>query len=147
MFPKLLQPKFLFVDILILVILFVPFCFYLRAMQKALASVSKENRKMPPSEVWITAIPVFGAIWHFFVVNAIADSLRLEFLKYNILLKNPRPTFNLGFTASLLATGSVIPTIGIVLFVAALVCGIIYWVQVNDCINRIELVRKRNTGY
>lgn len=102
---------------------------------------------MPPAQIWITAIPVYGAIWHFFVVNAMADSIRLEYLKNNLILTKPRPTFGMGFATSLLSACSVIPQIGAVCFIAALVCGIIYWVQVIDCKNRIELARHRNAGY
>lgn len=143
MFPNLFQRTFLFVDIIIVLLVLIPFCIYLRSLQKTLEFISPENRKMPPARVWITAIPIYGAIWHFFVVNAMADSLRLEFLKNNIRLKTPRPTYQMGLTTSLCAASSVIPQMGMVFLFAALVCWIIYWVQVGECRNKIEHARMR----
>ena len=49
-----------------------------RSMQ-ALAETSKRNRKMEPGMVWLSLVPLFGAVWLFLVVNRTADALDDEF--------------------------------------------------------------------
>jgi hypothetical protein len=53
--------------------------FHLMTCYKALSAVSPGNRDMEPAMIFLVFIPLFGAIWNFFIVLRLASSLRKEF--------------------------------------------------------------------
>jgi hypothetical protein len=111
----------------------IPFIFYLITLQDALKAVSPENRRMAPANVWLLFIPLFNAIWIFFVVDAIASSFKQEYDKYGIFSEG-KPTYGIGLAMAIIQICSVvIPFAGLAWFV----CWIIYWVKVNECKNEI----------
>lgn len=52
---------------------------HLMAAYKALNAVSEDNRDMQPGMVFLIFIPLFGPIWHFFIIFRVASSLQKEF--------------------------------------------------------------------
>ncbi len=116
----------------------IPVIFYLLTLQKTLKAVSPENRKMPPSNVWLVLIPFFGLVWQFIIVNRIADSLKAEFEKRNIKVEEDRPGYSIGLAYCILYCCGIIPFLGILAAIAGLVCWIIYWVKIADYKNKLE---------
>ncbi len=88
------QPSvFQFIFLLLFII---PVIFFLRSLQNTLKIISRENRKMSPSNVWLILIPVFGIAWQFMVVSKIADSIKAECTRLNIPVNESRPTYIIG---------------------------------------------------
>ena len=108
----------------------IPLIFYLITLQNTLKEVSSENQKMPPSNVWLILIPLFGMVWGFIVVNRIADSLKAEFSKRNVQVDEDRPGYSIGLTYCILICCSIIPVLGGLAGIGGLVCWIIYWVKI-----------------
>ena len=52
---------------------------YLIAMYTALRRVSSHNRMVQPWQIWLTLIPVLGALWHLLIAVGIPESFRNEF--------------------------------------------------------------------
>ena len=104
---------------------------YLLTLQNTLKEVSVENQKMPPGQVWLTLIPLFGIVWIFIVVNRIADSLAAEFTKRNITDQDARPGYSIGITYCILNCCGIIPFVGALASLGGLVCWIIYWVKMS----------------
>lgn len=120
----------LLVVIIAIAIGLIPMIFYLLTLQNTLKEVSPENQKMPPSNVWLVLIPLFGLVWNFIIVNRMADSLAAEFAKRNIPVDEERPGYSIGLTYSILFCCSIIPVLGGLASLAGLVCWIIYWVKI-----------------
>ena len=116
----------------VVLIALIPTIFYLLTLQNTLLKVSPENRKMPPGQVWLTLIPLFGIVWRFIVVNKIADSLQAEFAKRNIRVKEARPGAEIGIAYCVLSVCGIVPFLGPFCALAALVCWIIYWVRIHE---------------
>lgn len=129
--------NFSVIEIILIVLVFgvtsiLPMIFYLLTLQNTLNEVKHENRKMQPKQVWLTLIPLFGIVWHFIVVNNIADSLKKEFQQQNINVEEERPGIGVGLAFCTLACCSIIPFLGFLTSVAALICWIIYWVKISN---------------
>ena len=112
-----------------IVLAFVPFIFFLITLQKTMNVISVENRKMPPSNVWLMLIPLFNIVWQFIMVSKIAESVTEECIKLNIHTKESKPTYNSGLTWNICNLIAFIPIIG---GLAALLTFILYWVKVNE---------------
>jgi len=119
-------------------IILIPTIFYLLTLQNTLKEVSPENRKMPPSNVWLLLIPLFSTVYYFFVVGYIADSLKAEFAKRNIASTEDRPGYSLGLTICILGCVGWIPYIGTLASLVYLVCWIIFWVKIAGYKNLLE---------
>jgi hypothetical protein len=120
----------LFVGTLIgFAIFLVPAIFYLLTLQKTLNRCSPENRAMAPGMVWLMLIPLFNIVWNFFVVINVAKSLGAEFQKRGIT-EEANPGQKLGMIMCILTVCGIIPILGILCSLGALVCWIIYWVKV-----------------
>jgi hypothetical protein len=108
----------------------IPFILFLLTLQKTLQTISPENRKMPPGNVWLMLIPLFNIVWQFIVVSRIADSLRDECLRLNIPVNEQRPTHAIGLTYCICnIVSGLIPIFGPL---AALTIWIMYWIKVNQ---------------
>ena len=115
--------------LIVVAILLIPFIFYLLTLQKALNRCAPENRAMAPGLVWLMFIPLFNMIWHFIVVINIAKSLGAEFQKRGIA-EEPKPGQTVGMVMCILNVCGIIPLLGILCSLGALVCWIIYWVKI-----------------
>lgn len=112
--------------------------FYLLTLQNTLKELSIENQKMPPGNVWLMLIPVFGLVWGFIVVNRIADFLKAEFAKRNIQVAEDRPGYSIGITYCILYACSIIPVLGALAVIGGLICWIIYWVRIADYKTKLQ---------
>lgn len=156
-----------FWPIFILVAFVVPAVFFLLAQYTTLKTISPANREISPSEVWFQLIPVFNLYWQFVVVTRIADSL----LKEQVLLESQddsilgipdfdaveaignRPTYKIGITWCTLFLLDVIMArlqwivvdnaiIRGLLGLSAMICWIIYWVELVKNKRKILQLRK-----
>lgn len=124
------DPSFMLTVLLVvIVIVLIPYIFYLLTLQKALSRVSEPNREMTPGLVWLNLVPIFSLGWQIYTVIKISNSLRKEYAKRNIQEQGSFG-YGIGLAFSILAIVSIIPYIGTVAGLAALVCWIIYWVQI-----------------
>ncbi len=126
------------IAIVAILIFLIPFVFYLITLQNTLKTISPENRKMAPANVWLLFIPFFNWIYHFIVVNNIADSIRAEALVKNVPLSESRPGAGIGITMCALQLCSIIPFFGSLASLGFLVCWIIYWVKINNYKNQLK---------
>lgn len=108
---------------------------YLITLQNTLTEVSAENRKLNPGQVWLLLIPFFGIVWQFIIVNRIADSLKSEFAKRNILLDEDRPGYSIGLATCILFCCGFLLSF---LFIGSLVCWIIYWRKISDYKRKLQ---------
>ena len=104
--------------------------FYLLTMQKALTLAGKEHRRMEPGMVWLMLIPLFGLVWQFFIVNNVSEAVRSWAAAHDKDVADGGRT--LGLTACILACCGIIPLLGILASIAALVCMILWWVKVSN---------------
>jgi hypothetical protein len=117
---------------------FIPKIFYLLTIQNTFKKISLENRKMQPSLVWLSLIPIFGLIWQFIIVNNLADSLKAEFIRNNIENKENRPGIAVGLTFCILNCISIIPFIGILTSIIGIIFWIIYWVKISGFKTKLD---------
>jgi hypothetical protein len=115
--------------LIVFAIFLIPFIFYLLTLQKALNNCAPENRAMQPVMIWLLLIPCFSLIWHFFVVINLSKSLAAEFRARGIA-EEPEPGKVIGLVMCGLACAGLIPIIGGLFGLGALVCWIIYWVKI-----------------
>jgi hypothetical protein len=127
---------FITVMLVTIAVLLLPAIFYLLTLQKALTRCSPENRGMAPGMVWLLLIPLFSIVWHFIVVTNMAQSLGAEFRKRGIA-EELKPGQSLGMAMCILGVCSIIPVLGVLCGLAALVCWIMYWVKIAGFSNKI----------
>ena len=118
------------------IISLIVFILYLLSLQKALKHCSAESRTTSPGSVWLMLIPIFNLIWQFILVIKISESLHNEFTKRNIP-EDPHPGKTIGLTYCILVICSIIPFLGFLASIAALVCWIIYWVKISGFSNKL----------
>lgn len=116
-----------------------PKIFYLITLQNAMNTVRPEFRKMPPGQVWLELIPLFGLVWQFFNVINVSDSLKREFVARGIPTAEERPGYSVGITFCILFCCSVVPILGVLAAIGGIVCWIIFWVKIANY--RAELLR------
>lgn len=133
--------EMLIILFLLLLLFLTPMIFYMLTLQNTLKQVSVENRKMPPEQIWLLLIPLFGTIWHFIVVNRIADSLKYEFIKRNLPTDEDRPGATLGIAFCILNCCCIIPILNYFAGLASLICWIIYWSKINGYKSKLAYTR------
>ena len=126
--PRFLAAEFIMVALAILIL---PIIFFLLTLQKALGRCAPQNRTMGPGEVWLLLIPLFNLVWQFIVVSRVAVSLGNEFRMRGIP-QEPEPGKTIGLAYCVLAVCSIIPILGLLISIAALVCWIIYWIKISE---------------
>ena len=131
--------------VIILAVLAVPFIiwtvigiFYCLTLSKALSRCSPQNRTLSPGLVWLYLIPVFNLVWHFFIVINMAKSLHAEFVSRN-MVEEQSPGQGIGLATCILNAVGVIPYVGWLTGIPALICWIIYWVKIAGFSNKIAL--------
>jgi len=140
---------FIFFAIVIAIVL-IPAIFFLITQQNTLKAILPENRTMNPGEVWLQLIPIFGWVWQFFVVARISDSIRNEYNSWasdtifssegreQINFTYTRPTYGIGLAMCICNCCFIVPCLGYLAMLGALVCWIIYWVQLADWKGRVQ---------
>jgi hypothetical protein len=119
----------------------IPRIFYIVTLQSTLDTVSVENRKMPSGNVWLLLIPLFGTVWHFIVVNNLADSIAAEAKTNDIRIEESRPAYSVGLAMCILNCFFFIPGLNILTGIAGLVCWILYWVKISSYKNTLSTRR------
>jgi hypothetical protein len=122
---------FLIVILVACGVVLLPTIFYLLTLQKALSKCSPYNRTMPPGNVWLQIIPVFGFVWQFFVIGALSSSLKREYDARRMPIE-AQPGRSLGIAMGVLLLVSFIPYVGIPCGIAYLVLWIMYWVKISN---------------
>lgn len=110
-------------------VLILPTIFFILTQQRALSKCSPANRTMSPGLTWLQIIPLFGFIWQFFVVSALANSLGNEFRARGIL-EEDQPGYGVGLAMCITRVCVIIPILGFFSLVASLILWIIYWVKI-----------------
>lgn len=104
--------------VVLLILLFIGglivYIMHLSAMSAALEAIPQPLRKMPPGNVWLTFIPLFGIVWQYIMVAAVSDSIKAEFMRRGVPRDEDRPGYNMGLTSCILWTCRVIPYIGLI---------------------------------
>lgn len=136
--------EWLFIIGVALTVGLIPRIFYLIMLQSTLESISPENRRMSPGNVWLLLIPLFGIIWHFIIVNNIADSISAEANARGTKIGDPRPGYDIGLAMCILGCFFFVPGLNILTGIAGLICWILYWVRISSYKNMI-LMAKNNT--
>ena len=130
--PAEISIIFLIVSIFLGIFL-LPLIFYLITLQKTLSEIRPENRLMPPANVWLSLIPIFGLAWQFVIVSNLTASLKAEFNSRGVKYNPENLGYGIGIAYSVLFCTSIIPFLGIGASIAGLVCWIIYWVKISNC--------------
>jgi len=126
----------LFVVLIVAAIFYLPLILYLLTLSKALQAVSEKNRAMSPGLVWLNLIPIFELGWHFYTVIMIRNSLGAELAERGV--EDPgRGGYAMGMAASILAVCGILPYVGVLASIGALICWIIYWVKIAGYKNRL----------
>ena len=115
--------------LIVVAICLIPEIFFVLTLQKALQRCSPENRVMSPGLTWLLLVPVFNLVWMFIVVTQMAESLEKEFRKRNVPVE-PSPGRSIGLAWCILVVCCLIPLLGILTGLPALICWILYWVKI-----------------
>lgn len=109
--------------------------FYLLTLQKCLNRVSPANRAMNPPMVWLNLIPLFNLVWGFITVLKIAESLVKEAQARGLNLGDGGKTLGLAYV--ILGICGIIPILGLICSLGAVVCWIMYWVKIAGYSNQL----------
>lgn len=131
-------------QLLFLLLYYIPFVCFLVTLQNTLKSISTENRKMKPTDVWFSIIPLFGIAWQFNVVNKIADSIKNECKTLNIFVKEKRPTYHIGLVYCISFLLFLIPAFKGVGSLIVIITWIVYWIKVYQY--KKLLIANKNTN-
>ena len=129
--PDLSELGLIFLALALIALILIPKIFYLITLQSTLRAISEENRKMPPNNVWLQLIPLFGIVWHFIIVKNMADSISAEANFKNIKIDEQKPAYNIGLAMCILDCFFIIPYLNFLTGVASLICFILYWIKIN----------------
>lgn len=121
----------------VFVLILIPGIFFILTLQRTLERCSPETRTTSPTSVWYLLIPLFNIVWSFVLVIRISESLHNEFTKRNIT-EDPETGKKLGLAMCILGLCGVIPVIGIVASIGALVLWIMYWMKISEYSNRLS---------
>lgn len=123
---------FFFVGIIVVYVL------YLNTLRKTILTVSPENRKLRPGEVWLLLIPIFAFVWQFVLVAKIADSLRAEYQSRGMTPSEDRPGYQIGLAMSICLVATFLPLLGGLIAFAGFICWIIYWNKMDGYRKELE---------
>lgn len=89
-------------------IMLIPKIIYTISLKSIFDNISHENRTMSPGNVLLLLIPIFGIVWHFFIVNNLANSIKKETDSKKIIINESKPAYNIGLAMCILdcAVGS-----------------------------------------
>lgn len=95
-------------------------------------------RKLEPGLVWLLLIPCFHLVWNFFVFPGLSDSFKAYFNSIgDNSVGNCGREMGLGY--AICAAASVIPFVGCLTGIVALVLLIMFLVRANELKNRIPV--------
>jgi peptidyl-prolyl cis-trans isomerase D len=113
---------------------------YIRTLRRALERCCPASRAMSPDAVWLLLIPIFSAVWRFFVVFRLATSLGNELRHRKVPNADPEPGRTVGLAMCVLplvillsavaGAGALQTLVRGVLAGASVVCWLAYWVKI-----------------
>lgn len=104
---------------------------FLLTLKRTLEQCDPRTRTMEPGQVFLNLIPCFGAIWMFFTVSRVSQSLRREYDERGIDVPGDYGQ-QLGISYASLILAWIIPYVGPLFGIAGVVCWIVYWVRVAE---------------
>jgi len=104
---------------------------FLTTLKRLLEQCAPHNRLMEPGQVYLNLIPCFGAIWMFFTVSRVGQTLRNEFDERGNDLPGDYGQ-QLGISFAGLTLAWIIPYIGWLFGLAGVICWIVYWVKMAE---------------
>ncbi len=108
-------------------------CFFL---YRFFRRVPQQFRKMEPGLVWLLLIPCFNLVWNFFVYIRLPRSIKAYFNSVGNQTMGDCGE-GLGLALSICEAASLIPCVGILTGVAALVLVILFLVKANELTEQI----------
>lgn len=109
-------------------------------LSKPLKVVPEQYRLISPGMVWLLMIPVFSLIWAFFVYPPVSKSLKkLADAQGDRTVGDCGET--IGWVYCGLCVAAVIPYLGVLCGIAAIVLVILYLVKVNTIANQLNLTQ------
>ena len=124
-------------------IMLIPKIIYLISLKSTFDTISRENRTMSPENVWLLLIPIFGLVWHFFIVNNLSISIKKETDLNRITIYESKPAYDIGIAMCILDCLLLIPLLNLLIFIPSIICWILYWKKINSYKN-ILLTAKYN---
>lgn len=121
--------------------LILPAIFYILTLQNTLKKCAPASRTLDPGMVWLYIVPVVNIVFHFFIVFAMANSLRNEFTRRGIPLPEPEPGQPIGLAMCISACCCIIPILGFLAALAHLTFWIIYWARIAEYSRALEQPR------
>lgn len=105
---------------------------WLVIMNRAIDQVSHDLRRMEPGAVWLCLIPLFGLVWQFLVIGAVAEGIARELQVRNMFPKEPKPGYSIGLSGCILLCCIIIPYAGVGLGMIGLIFMIMHAVKISE---------------
>lgn len=120
----------------LIIIPFVAFVFYIRAISKALSVIEPAHRKQAPGMAWLLLIPVFNVIWFFFLLKAIREGFEQMLLHHQI--EKPIDTgYSYGIGMGCCWAASFIPGLFFIALLPMFVFSMLHWTKLNQARRQI----------
>jgi hypothetical protein len=101
--------------------------------------IPPQFRKQQPGMVWLLLIPCFSLIWNFFVFPPLSKSFKAYFDSLNRTDTGDCQE-SIGLAYSICSAASIVPYLGCLTGVTALVLLIIFLIKTNDLKNQIPAI-------
>ncbi len=121
----------------LIIIPFVTFVFYIRAISKTIKAIDPEYRTQSPGMAWLLLIPVFNVIWFFFLLK----SIKTGFLRMyeNKKISQPIDTgYTYGIAMGCCWAAIFIPKLIFIALIPMFVFSILHWTKLNNARKRIS---------
>lgn len=118
--------------LLLLGVTCLPMIFFILNLQGVLRTLRPENQKIAPALLWVTLIPFIGLIGQIYVVIKMSESVRLEFEKRNMTVKDEKSSLLMGIGYCTLLLLSSAPGVGIICLYFGLYLWVSYWIKISD---------------
>ncbi len=111
------------------------------------AVIPAEHREMEPGMCWLLLIPIFSLFWNFKVYLGLSDSFASAFRARGEELEPAETGRNMGMIFCVLAVCSIIPCVGAVASLVALVFMIIYLMKAFELKGRLTKLTAEDGGW
>ena len=122
---------------LLIIIPFVTFIFYIRAISKTIKAIDPEYRTQSPGMAWLLLIPIFNVIWFFFLLK----SIKTGFLRMheNKRISQPIDTgYTYGIAMGCCWAAIFIPKLIFVALIPMFVFSILHWTKLSNARRRLS---------
>ncbi|MBU3586107.1 hypothetical protein [Polynucleobacter sp. AM-26B4] len=127
----------------LIIIPFVTFVFYIRAISKTIKAIDPEYRTQSPGMAWLLLIPVFNVIWFFFLLK----SIKTGFLRMYESQRVSQPIdtgYTYGIAMGCCWAAIFIPKLIFVALIPMFVFSILHWTKLNNARKRLSEELNRN---